>query len=254
MRKPPYPSKVLLLFLTAVVALPTGCRRTEDRSAHDDPQLPGYTVDWVGELRTVHLKGDARSRIHLGQIEPRDGTFAIGPLAGLRGEITLIDGEAYIARADDTGEHIEHGFDHDAPFLVFGQVGAWQALPVPDDVRDVADLDRWLPGAAAANGLRQDEPFPFKIETKTSTVEYHIISNSEPGDQVTRPHRELMRFFTIDAEPVMILGVYSTAHGGFFTHHGQATHLHMVSDDERRSGHVDELYLGSDSVTYLPVP
>ena len=77
--KPPYPSKALLLFLTAVLALPTGCRRTEHRSAHDDPQSSGYTVDWVGELRAVHLEGEARPRIHLGQIEPRDGTFAIGP-------------------------------------------------------------------------------------------------------------------------------------------------------------------------------
>ena len=254
MWKPPFPSKALLLFLTAVLALPTGCRRTEHRSAHDDPQSSGYTVDWVGELRAVHLEGDARPRIHLRQIEPRDGTFAIGPLSGLRGEITVTDGEAYIARADDTGEHIERDFDYDAPFLVFGQVGAWQALPVPDAVRDVAGLEQWLSGAAAAKGLREDEAFPFKIETSTSTVEYHIISNSQPGDQVTRPHRELMRFFTIDAEPATILGVYSKAHGGVFTHHGQATHLHVVSDDERQSGHVDELYLGSDSVAYLPVP
>ena len=30
-----------------------------------------------------------------------NGAFALGPLAGLRGEITVIDGEAYIARADE---------------------------------------------------------------------------------------------------------------------------------------------------------
>jgi len=167
----------------------------------------------------VHLEGDARPRIHLRQIEPRDGAFAIGPLAGLRGEITVIDGEAYIARADEAGEHIELGFDRDAPFLVFGRVGEWQALPVPDDVRDVADLEQWLSGAAAVKGLREDEAFPFKIETSTSTVEYHIISSTEPGYRIS-----------------------------------QATHLHVVSDDGRRSGHVDELYLGSDSVAYLPVP
>jgi hypothetical protein len=85
-------------------------------------------------------------------------------------------------------------------------------------------------------------------------VEYHIIASTDQGYQVTSPHRELMRFFTLDSEPATILGVYSTTHGGVFTHHGQATHLHVVSDDERRSGHVDELALGPDSVAYLPVP
>ena len=247
-------SKALLLFLTAALALPTGCRRTERPSANDGPQSLGYTVDWIGELRAVHLEGDARPRIHLRQIEPRDGTFAIGPLAGLRGEITVIDGEAYIARADEAGEHVERGFDCDAPFLVFGWVGKWQGRPVPNDVRDVAGLELWLSGAAAAKGLRLDEPFPFKIETSTSTVEYHIIASNELGYQITSPHRDLMRFFTFDSEPATLLGVYSTTHGGVFTHHGQATHLHMVSDDGRRGGHVDELVLGSDSVTYLPVP
>ena len=153
-----------------------------------------------------------------------------------------------------TGEHVESDFDRDAPFLVFGRVGTWQALPVPDDVRDVAALEPWLSEAAAAKGLRAGEPFPFKIETSNSTVEYHVISNTGPGDRITRPHRELMRVFTLDAEPATILGVYSEAHGGVFTHHSQATHLHLVSGDERRSGHVDELKLGSSSVAYLPIP
>lgn len=232
------------LLLTVVAALAAGCESPE----------PGFTVEWVGELRTVHLNGDARPRVHLRRVEPLDGGFAIGPLAGLRGEITVVDGEAYVARVDEAGEHVEHGFDHDAPFLVFGQVGAWKALPVPEAVQDVATLEDWLSGAAEAAGLAGDGVFPFKIETSTSTVEYHVISNTEPGDRVTRPHRELMRFFTLDAEPATILGVYSEGHGGVFTHHGQATHLHVVGGDGRRSGHVDTLSLGSDSVAYLPVP
>ncbi|MDX1387664.1 MAG: acetolactate decarboxylase [Acidobacteriota bacterium] len=238
-----------MLFAVAALVLPTGCGGTEHRS-----NPTGYTVEWVGELRTVHRQGDARPTAHLSQIEPRDGSFAIGPLAGLRGEITVIDGEAFVTIADDSGERMERGFDHDAPFLVFGWVGQWQAIPIPSDVQDIAGLEQWLPDKAAASGLRVDEPFPFKVETSVSRVGYHVISNTEPGYQVSRPHRELMRFFTIDSEPVVLIGVHSISHGGVFTHHDQATHLHVVSKDGQHAGHVDQLGLGSNAVLYLPVP
>lgn len=214
----------------------------------------GYSVEWVGELRAVHLDGDARPRVRLSDIEPGAGTFAIGPLAGLRGEITVLDGRAFVARADDEGQHVDHGFEHDAAFLVYGRVAKWRPVPVPDEVRDVAALERWLPGAARQAGLDTGRPFPFKIETATSTVDYHVISRTAPGYQVTGPHSELMRRFEAAAEPLKILGVYSTGHAGIFTHHGQATHLHLVRGDERGSGHVDGLQLGADAVAYLPVP
>jgi hypothetical protein len=240
--------------VAAALTLPAACRPAEQGSAREGRPARGYTVSWIGELRAVHLDGDARPRASLRQIEPRRGAFAIGPLAGLRGEITVIDGAASIARAGEDGERVDRGFDHEAAFLVFGRVGAWRALPLPEEVRDGAALERWLPGAAAVAGLRAGEPFPFKIETGSSTVAYHVIANREPGYHVSRPHRELMRFFTIDAEPVILIGVHSTAHAGVFTHHGQATHTHVVSGDGRRSGHVDELRLGPGSVAYLPVP
>jgi hypothetical protein len=120
----------------------------------------------------VHRDGDARARVDLRRIGLGPGTFAIGPLAGLRGEITVVDGSAYVARVEDDREKVERDVEWEAPFLVFGHVASWHALSLPDDVRNVADLERWLPAAAATAGLRQDEPFPFKIETDSSIVEY----------------------------------------------------------------------------------
>lgn len=231
----------------------TACRPTRDEAARE-ARLGGYEVRWIGELRTVHRDGDARPRADLREIEFGPGTFAIGPLAGLRGEITVVDGNAYIARIEDDRETVESDVDREAPFLVLGHVASWQALPLPDQVRDVAELERWLPDAAASAGLRQGEPFPFKIETADSSVGYHVISNPDPGDQVDRPHRELMRFFTIVERPVVLLGVHSENHAGVFTHHGASTHIHVVGGDGLRSGHVDELNLGPGSVVYLPVP
>jgi acetolactate decarboxylase len=189
-----------------------------------DTEAPtvGYEVHWTGELRTVHRDGDARPRVDLQQLELEQGGFALGALAGLRGEITVIDGKAYISRIGEDGESIEHTFEHEAPFLVYGRVASWQAAPLPEDVRDIPALERWLPGAAATAGLRENEPFPFKVETSTSKVQYHIVSNPDPA--------------------------------GVFTHHASTTHVHVVSGDGLKSGHIDEALLGPGSVVYLPQP
>jgi acetolactate decarboxylase len=229
-------------------------RRATDEETDGKTSLGGYEVRWVGELREVHRNGDARPRVDLRAIEGGSGTFAIGALAGLRGEITVVDGNAYIARIRDDRETIDRDFEHEATFLVFGRVVSWRRLPLPDDVRDVATLERWLPTAASSVGLRADEPFPFKIETGSSDVGYHVISNSDSGYEVRRPHRELMRSFSIAGRPAVLIGVCSTAHAGVFTHHGESSHIHVVSGDERQSGHVDAVRFGPGSVAYLPIP
>jgi acetolactate decarboxylase len=81
-----------------------------------------------------------------------------------------------------------------------------------------------------------------------------VIANTSPGYQTTRPHDELKVRFVSESEPVTVIGVYSTQHAGIFTHHGSSTHIHMVSADERRSGHVDAIYLGEHARAFVPKP
>lgn len=216
---------------------------------------PGFRVEWTGALRDVHREGDARPRIALADLGDAPGTFALGPLAGLRGEITVIDGRVAIARAADGAVRVSaDAAGIEAPFLVYGRVAAWTRHTLPDDVRDLAALERRLPGLARAAGLDPAAPFPFKVETATSTLRYHVIDNPDPGDRVTRPHEELMRRFAIERAPATLLGVHSTGHAGTFTHHGQSTHVHVISADGAGAGHVDAADLGDDAVLFLPAP
>ena len=136
---------------------------------------------------------------------------------------------------------------------MYGSVYRWQEMSIPDSIRTIHQLEQWL--ALIADTLSaSDMPdaFPFKLVSSQSKVDFHVISNREPGYQISRPHHELMRFFTLESQPLTLLGVFSRHHAGIFTHHDQWTHIHLVSDDKRHSGHVDSLSLDPDAMLFLP--
>ena len=49
-----------------------------------------------------------------------------------------------------------------------------------------------------------------------------------------------------------MVGFYSDAHHGIFTHHSTNMHIHMKTGDHKVAGHVDDLTLGPKMILKLP--
>ena len=49
-----------------------------------------------------------------------------------------------------------------------------------------------------------------------------------------------------------ILGFYSEAHKGVFTHHDSNLHMHFKTETVNLAGHVDYIFLGSNMTLKLP--
>lgn len=214
----------------------------------------GFTVQWKSKMMLVHREGDAAPRVDLETIAKRDGAFAIGPLAGLRGEITAVDGVIHVSRVKDDTPAVSNDWAVEAPFLVYGYVKAWKEVPLPASVKSPKDLEAYLAKAATEAGIDADAPFPFKVHVPDGDIQYHIMNNPDEGYTITRPHHALMTPFEIKGRPATVIGVYSTKHAGVFTHHGDATHLHVVSDDDHDAGHIDTADFGAGAKLFLPVP
>ena len=213
----------------------------------------GEWVQHQGRLSTVHRQGDASPTVKLSDVIDSADFWAIGPLAGLRGEITAIDGHLFVAKVINDTIAVSHEIKIEAPFLVYGAVNRWQDKSMPDSIRTVPQLEQWLALIADSMSLfGMPDVFPFKVISSQSDVDFHVISNREPGYHVSRPHHELMKFFALRSQQLTLLGVFSKHHAGIFTHHDQWTHIHVVSADQRHSGHVDSLSLGPDAVLFLP--
>ena len=106
--------------------------------------------------------------------------------------------------------------------------------------------------AAREAGLDLDEPFPFRIEGPADEVVYHIIFKTDDAPHDHAAHQRAKRMFTLEREPVEILGFYRQAGGGPYHHPGKRVHLHVRSRDGRTSGHVDGLRLPPGTTLYLP--
>ena len=50
--------------------------------------------------------------------------------------------------------------------------------------------------------------------------------------------------YELNDEDVAILGFFSTAHQGIFTHHDSYVHMHLITKDASKMGHLDELEIG----------
>src|SRR3954466_6589517 len=86
---------------------------------------PAYDVKWVGEMHKVMMMGEDQGIISLASLKGKPNLFALGPVEGLNGEITVLNSDPSIAVIRDGKPAIEKTFDVKAPLLVYAQVEKW---------------------------------------------------------------------------------------------------------------------------------
>lgn len=94
----------------------------------------------------------------------------------------------------------------------------------------------------------------FKLNGIVGTAKIHVV-NLPKGSKVSSPdeaHKGQTNF-EIENQQVDILGFFSTEHKAIFTHHDTFLHMHLLTNDRTKMGHLDELKLKKGTVKlYLP--
>lgn len=215
----------------------------------DQPKAPvvaPYAVKWVGTLREVH-SGASHSRLALSTLAGLPHLYALGPLAGLRGEITILDSAPIISTVEGEAITINSSLEHQAALLVYAQVERWQELPIPEEVETLAALEAFLQRSARELGLVAPVPFLLK---GSAAVTFHVLREGAPSEQGHAMNR-LTR--SLESATIEVLGFYSEQHQGVFTHHDSRTHMHLATADRAQAGHLDALQLKPGAVLSLPL-
>lgn len=210
--------------------------------------ISSSSVRAIGALRTVMKDNDRRSTIYLDTISNKKHLYAVGPLNGLTGEITIIDGESYISQVDRNGKiTITNTFEASAPFLVYGAMPSRVEYEMSDSISDLRSLEKYL---SEVYRKRNETPFPFEIRCHANAATIHIVNSrlNDPSDH-SRAHDKIN--FQIKNKAVIVVGFYSAQHKGIFTHHDSNMHLHLITEDKTLMGHVDDLHF-SNAVIMLP--
>jgi len=217
----------------------------------------GKTVDtnkvfYSGALKNFMHKGDISAKIDLKDIESIPHLYAIGAAENLKGEIIIINGQPIISKDIDDQLILDRSFDHKASLLVYAGVENWNSVDIPDHILTMEELEHYVDQIAAEKGINTEEPFPFLVEGKVASVDWHVIDWDE-NDNVHTHEKHVNSGLngTLTNVDVSILGFYSKHHHTIFTHHTTNMHLHVVANNNQIAGHLDNVVLSSGMILKL---
>ena len=205
-------------------------------------------VSYIGEQQEIFKTGRASASVSLVQLAGLPHLYAIGPVEGLDGEITIFNSEPHVSKVRAGGDAyiVDRTFDHGAIFLVWAQVREWNVITVPQAVSSYRELETVVREMARQNGIDTDVPFPFLIGGTPHELVWHINVDRTEGKAITRDlFWKSKQQYTLRGERVDILGVYSEKHSGVFMPQGATIHIHFISQSSPATGHIDAIVPGS---------
>jgi acetolactate decarboxylase len=236
--------KIVLAIFSVGILL--GCNSSKKESVSDDTYSD---VIVVGAMKNVMWKGELGGMINLDTISNRKGLYGLGPQSFLTGELLINDGKSYLSRVtSDSTMEVKKIFEVSAPFFVYANVNDWEEINLPSNIKTIQDLEKFIEGKI----IGTKRPFAFKLIGKVSKAIIHI-QNLPEGTKVSSPeeaHQGQINF-NLKNQEAEIIGFFSTEHKGVFTHHDSYLHMHLITKDESKMGHLDKLEIGNMKL-YLP--
>jgi acetolactate decarboxylase len=190
-------------------------------------------------MKNVMWKGQLYGNINLDTISNRKNLYGLGPVEYLAGEILIIDGTSYKSTVvSDTTMKVEETYDIKAPFFGYANIAKWTEQTLPDNIQTIQQLEHYLNGVTRSS----PRPFMFKLSGTVEQAKIHIV-NLPKGSKVSSPDEahKGQKKYEIKNEQAEIIGFFSTEHKSIFTHHDTYLHMHLITTDRKKMGHLDEI-------------
>ena len=209
-----------------------------------------------GSLRGMMHEGKTGAEVRLGTLLPDSTLYAVGALADLAGEVTVLGGTAWLshpAGRDSARTEAVAVSDAGACLLVTARVGSWQALTTTAPIAFEA-LDDSIASLAAAAGMDLETRFPFLLEGTFEDLEWHVIDGARlTGNETSHLDHLAAAVQSRRARtPARLVGFYSRHDERVFTHMGSSTHIHCVLEQPLAAGHVDHVTVPAGTVVMFP--
>ena len=223
-------------------------------------------IEYVGAQKDVFTKGKAASVVSLEDLSGRKGVYAVGPIDGLDGEITIFDSKPYITQVRANDYTVDKTLKHGAFFLVWTEQTSWVDVPVPTAVKGYRDLQLFVKEQAQKAGIDVTKPFPFLLVGTPVEIKWHINVDRTEGKPLTKElFQKSKQPYVVKNEPADILGFYAEHYAGIFmtpfvpaikegSGMENALHMHLISKTSKAAGHIDDITFGDGMVLRLPKP
>lgn len=217
----------------------------------------GNLVRYGGMHETIGLQNH-QGRVDLSQLLEQPHFYAVGALAGLDGEITILDSKAIVTTVDSSGNPSAQS-GGEATLLVGQSVPAWTDVEITEDIPP-AQIDEAVRELVSGSGINPSSPFIFVIEGSYSAVRLHVINGACPVHAQKKDKRipEDRQPYELATEAVAgtVVGVYAEDAAGQLTHPGTSQHAHLIYPDpasgQRVTGHLEPYGVKRGATLKLP--
>lgn len=232
-----------------------------DSALADDTTVGDSRIVQYGKMHEAIGQQQHQGRVQLSQLLQRPHFYGVAALAGLHGEVTILDGRATITRVAAGGQlHSSAVAPEDQATLLIGAyVPSWNEHRIPVSVPP-EQFDKYISDVAAQAGVLLSEPFLFTVEGQFSKVRLHVINGACPL------HARLRRIqlpqdrqpFEAELQQVSgtVVGVFAKDAVGSITHPATSVHMHLLFRDAASgqlvTGHVEQLGLQAEAMLRLP--
>ena len=202
-------------------------------------------VQWSGSLRAVLRENNVSSYFSLASLVGLPEVYGLGPVEGLRGELTLLNSVCFLSTVEEGRVVVRQGLEGGACFFVYAQVKSWREVSLPEDVTSDASLERFLSSF--------EGPMPFLLQGRARVLHAHVIYKTNDAPHNPAEHDRAKVHAVYEEQEIECIGFYSRQHREVFTPPHRDIHIHFVSRDKTLSGHVDRLEFSPSSLKlYLP--
>lgn len=208
-------------------------------------------------MRDVMREGKTEARLSLAQAIEEPHVFGVGAMEGLAGEVTIVDGNVWIASVVDGAVQTRGPIPaaHDAAtLLTHASVPNWAIIEIALPA-NAQTLERVIAEAAAMRGMDVDQPFPFLFKGPVTRLDLHVIDGFCPVGGTPAPGAGEPWRRTIENHPdVTIIGFFARNQAGVMTHHGTVLHMHALLEIDVGlvAAHVDDVAVLSGPNLRLP--
>ena len=204
----------------------------------------------IGHMRRMFMAHDIGPNVELRKVTQEPHLYALGPLAQLKGEITVVDGQVFVSKANGNQAIVTLDPGAKAIFLVYASVPAWRSITIPKNVATETDLATFLD-----RSLSPKARSPFLVRGTALRAKYHIQNYHGKAQDLTHDaHEKAKVLYDLSNTLVQLVGFFSNLEedAGSFVHQGQTTHIHIISDDRKSMGHLESITLAPGATLLLP--
>lgn len=208
-------------------------------------------VKVAGAMRNIMMEGDLSAHMNMDTLN-KTHLYGLGPVAGLKGELIILDGKVYSTARNDAGLINQKDKVSQAAMLVYSKVEHWKAFRQEVNIPDYAALENMVKQTAEKAGYYTEKPFAFRIEAAPQKTSLHVIDWKEGAAHTMDNHKQFAYTDSLKGKAVELLGFYSAHHKSIFTHHTTNMHVHTLEKSTGVVGHLDNVQHTGLITIYLP--